>query len=65
MVEALPVAMLVALAMLLFSGLPVAVLLAGLGIAFSLLGIALGEMPPIALFNIPLRIYGSISHSLI
>ena len=44
---------------------PVAVLLAGLGIAFSLIGIALGEMPGIALFNIPLRIFGSISHSTI
>ncbi len=65
MVEILPVAMLAALAVLLFSGLPVAVLLAGLGIAFSLIGIALGEMPVIALFNVPLRIYGTISHSLI
>ena len=65
MVDYLPVLMLVSLAVLLFSGLPVAVLLAGLGIAFSLIGIALGEMPMIALFNIPLRIYGSISHSTI
>ncbi len=65
MVDYLPVLMLVSLAVLLFSGLPVAVLLAGLGIAFSLIGIALGEMPGIALFNIPLRIFGSISHSTI
>ncbi len=65
MVDYLPIVMLALLAVLLFSGLPVAVLLAGLGIGFSLVGIALGEMPAIALYNVSLRIYGSISHSMI
>ena len=61
----LPVFMLVVLAFGLFSGLPVAVILAGLGIAFSLLGVLLGEMPLIALFNIPLKMWGSVSGSLV
>ena len=63
MIEHLPVFMLVALAFGLFSGLPVAVILAGLGITFSLLGVLLGEMPLIALFNIPLKMWGSVSGS--
>jgi len=65
MVDILPVLMLVLLAVLLFSGLPVAVLLTGLGIGFSLIGVAIGEMPAIALFNIPLRLYGAVSGSMI
>ena len=64
-VDILPYAMLASLAVLIFSGLPVAVLLAGLGVGFCLIGIAIGEMPVIALLNIPLRIYGSINGSLI
>ncbi len=42
MVDILPILMLVLLAVLLFSGLPVAVLLAGLGVGFSLIGVVLG-----------------------
>ncbi|MEM7407455.1 MAG: TRAP transporter large permease subunit [Pseudomonadota bacterium] len=64
MVEALPVMMLVCLALLLFSGLPVAIVLAGLGITFSLLGVALGEMPLLALYNVPIKMWGSISQGL-
>jgi tripartite ATP-independent transporter DctM subunit len=64
-VDILPYAMLASLAILIFSGLPVAVLLAGLGVGFCLIGIAVGEMQWIALLNVPLRIYGSISGSLI
>ena len=63
--EILPYAMLASLAILIFTGLPVAVLLAGLGVGFCLIGIALGEMQWIALLNVPLRIYGSINGSLI
>lgn len=61
----LPYAMLASLAILIFSGLPVAVLLSGIGVGFCLLGIALGEMEWISLLNVPLRIYGSINGSLI
>ncbi|MEQ9640002.1 MAG: TRAP transporter large permease subunit [Alphaproteobacteria bacterium] len=64
-VDVLPIAMLVALALLLFSGMPVAVLLTGLGVGFSLIGVLIGEMPAQALYNIPLRMFGSISGSLI
>lgn len=65
MVEALPVLMLGVLILGLFSGLPVAVVLAGLGIGFSFVGVALGEMPLIALYNVPLKMWGSVSGSLI
>jgi tripartite ATP-independent transporter DctM subunit len=65
MVEALPVLMLGALILGLFSGLPVAVVLTGLGIGFSFVGVALGEMPLIALYNVPLKMWGSVSGSLI
>ena len=43
--EAIPFVMLGCLAVLLFSGLPVSMVLFGLGTVFCLLGIALGEMP--------------------
>lgn len=65
MIDYLPVLMLVALILGLFTGLPVAVVLGGLGIVFSLLGAVLGEMPLIALFNIPLKMWGAVSGSLI
>ncbi len=64
-IDILPYLMLASLAILIFSGLPVAVILAGLGVGFCLIGIALGEMQWIALLNVPLRIYGSINGSLI
>ena len=63
-VEALPFVMLGALAVLLFSGLPVAVVLFGLGTTFCLVGIALGEMPVAALFTIPNKLVDSIRGSL-
>ena len=65
MIDVLPIVMLAALAVLLFSGLPVAVLLAGIGVLFSLVGVAIGEMPAAALYNIPLRMFGSIRGGLI
>ena len=65
MIDVLPIVMLAALAVLLFSGLPVAVLLAGIGVLFSLIGVAIGEMPAAALYNIPLRMFGSIRGGLI
>ena len=51
-IDALPFLMLGSLVVLLFSGLPVAIILCGIGVAFCFLGIALGEMPVAALFNI-------------
>ncbi len=63
--ELLPVLMLPALALLLFSGYPVALVLAGVGFLFALLGWLVGEIPAVAFLNIPLRVWGSISGSLI
>ena len=60
-VDYLPILMLAALVLGLFSGLPVAIVLGGLGIAFSLLGVVLEEMPFIALYNIPLKMWGAVS----
>ncbi|MEZ5657085.1 MAG: TRAP transporter large permease subunit [Burkholderiaceae bacterium] len=58
MIDAIPFLMLGLLALLLFSGLPVAVVLSGVGVLFCLVGIAIGEMPWIALYNIaPKLIY--------
>lgn len=56
-IDALPFLMLLSLAVLLFSGLPVAFILAGLGVVFCFIGIALGEMPAIAMFNIAPKIF--------
>ena len=53
MIEALPFLMLGALAALLFTGLPVAFALIGVGVCACLAGVALGEMPLIALYNVP------------
>lgn len=61
----LPLAMLPALAVLLFTGYPVALVLAGVGLAFSGLAIAAGLMPVAALTNIPLRVWGSVDGNLI
>ena len=64
LIEALPFLMLGSLAVLLFTGLPVALILAGLGVTFCLIGIALGEMPMIALFNIPPKLISAMRGSL-
>lgn len=57
-VDSLPFLMLGALAILLFSGLPVAIILGGIGVAACLIGIALDEMPWAALYSIaPKMIY--------
>lgn len=64
MIDALPFLMLASLVLLLFSGIPVAVVLIGLGVTFSGLGIALGEMPVAGLFNITPKLITSMSGSL-
>ena len=61
----LPVFMLPALAVLLFTGYPVALVLSGVGLLFCLLGWLLDVFPLVALYNVPLRVWGSISGSLI
>ncbi|MDG1208871.1 MAG: hypothetical protein P8N98_06795, partial [Paracoccaceae bacterium] len=64
MIDALPFLMLGVLAVLLFSGLPVAMLLSGIGVAFCFFGMALGEMPLAALYNIPPKLLSSLQSSL-
>lgn len=61
----LPLFMIISLAVLLFTGFPVAFLLAGTGVLFTGIGILLDEFPIVALFNIPLRVWGSVNGSLI
>jgi len=61
----LPLAMLPTLALLLFSGYPVALVLAATGLLFAGLALATGLMPIAALYNIPLRVWGSTSGNLI
>ena len=63
-IEALPFIMLGSLVLLLFSGLPVAVVLSGLGVVFCFIGVVLGEMPFIALYNIPPKFISSMGSSL-
>ncbi|MEO0683037.1 MAG: TRAP transporter large permease subunit [Pseudomonadota bacterium] len=62
--DALPFGMLGALAVLLFSGLPVAVVLFGLGTLFSVIGWLLGEMPTAAFFLIPGKLLSALNGSL-
>ncbi len=61
----MPVLMFVALAVLLFSGFPVALVLAGIGLGFGFLGIALDLMNFIQLSNIVSRIFGGIVENLV
>lgn len=64
LIEALPFIMLAALAVGLFTGLPVAVVLFGLGTVFCLFGAMLGEMPLAALFLIPNKLVSALRGSL-
>ena len=63
--EILPLLMFAALAVLLFSGYPVAFVLGGIGLAFGFIGMAFDEFQ-FALFGvIPSRVFGGIAESLI
>ncbi len=61
--EILPIAMLLCMALFIFTGFPVALVLGGLGLAFGIIGIMVGEFR-VAHFNaLPLRIYaGSVEN---
>ena len=61
----MPVLMFAALAILLFSGYPVALVLAGVGLGFGFLGVALDFMNLIQLSNIVSRIFGGIVENLV
>jgi tripartite ATP-independent transporter DctM subunit len=64
-VELLPVVMFGALAVLLFSGFPVAWVLGGLGVSFGAIGIYFGVFSFIEYFNIVSRIWGNAAENLI
>ena len=63
--ELLPVLMFGALAVLLFSGYPVAFVLGGIGLGFGFIGIMLDEFAFVMFRSIPSRIFGGIMENLI
>ena len=65
MIDLLPLAMVVALIALLFTGYPVASILMGVTSAFTALALALGIMAPAQLNIFSLRVYGLLADSLI
>ncbi len=64
-VTLLPVFMFLALALLLFSGYPVAFILGGVGLAFGFLGIHFDVFSLIEFFNILSRVWGGVCENLI
>ncbi len=63
--EILPLLMFAALAVLLFSGYPVAFVLGGIGLVFGFIGIAFDEFTLYQFGSIPSRIFGGIAENLI
>ena len=64
-IELLPVFMFLALALLLFSGFPVAFVLGGVGLFFGSIGILLDVFSLVEYFNILSRIWGGVCENLI
>jgi len=64
-VELLPIFMFAALALLLFSGFPVAWVLGGVGIGFGFIGLYFGVFSFIEFFNVVSRLWGTAAESLI
>ncbi len=65
LIDALPLLMFAALALLLFSGYPVAFVLGGIGLGFGLIGMELGVFHFLQFNSIPSRIFGGIMENLI
>jgi tripartite ATP-independent transporter DctM subunit len=61
MAQHLAIVMFMTLGVALFSGLPVGFVLGGIGIAFGLLGMLLGEFQPIQFFNFLPRVWGGVA----
>ena len=61
----LPLLMMGALVVLLFSGFPVALVLAFVGFAFALIGYLLDLFPLVALFTVPVRMYSNLADNLV
>lgn len=64
-IDFMPLFMFLALAILLFSGYPVAAVLGGIGLGFGYLGVYLGVFVPIEFFNIVGRIWSGIADNLV
>lgn len=64
-IELLPIGMLLALAILLFSGLPIGFILAGVGIGFAAIGISLDQMNYMELYSLSTRAFHTVGESLI
>jgi tripartite ATP-independent transporter DctM subunit len=64
-VEALPILMIGALALLLFTGFPVAYVLGGVGLVFALVGSSLGVFPFARFLIMPGRVFGGIAENLV
>lgn len=60
-IDYMPLFMFAALAVLLFTGYPVAAVLGGIGLGFGFIGIALGVFSEIEFFNIVSRVWGGIA----
>lgn len=65
LIDVLPLIMLGTLPLLLLTGYPVAFVLAGTGVLFAGIGMLLGEFPLVGMFNVPLRVWGSLNGSLV
>ncbi|MCA1284061.1 TRAP transporter large permease [Salipiger bermudensis] len=63
-IEFLPLFMFATMAMLLFSGFPVAFVLGGVGVAFGLIGVLTGELIPIQLYSITQRMWSGAAENL-
>jgi TRAP-type mannitol/chloroaromatic compound transport system permease large subunit len=63
--EYLPLFMFLAMAILLFSGFPVAFVLGGVGIAFAFTGILTGVLIPIQLYTITTRMWAGAAENLV
>ena len=61
----LPLVMMGAMVLLLFSGFPVAFVLSAVGLLFAFIGNVLGIFPLVALFNLPVRMYGNFANNLV
>jgi len=65
LIELLPLFMFAALALLLFTGFPVAFVLGGIGLAFWLLAVAIGIENPLSFFLVVGRIFGGVVDNLV
>jgi tripartite ATP-independent transporter DctM subunit len=63
--DALPILMFLTLALLLFSGYPVAFVLGGVGLGFGGVGVLLGTFSTLEFNNIVLRIWGGVAENLL